>query len=159
MASGLTNVGKLRLLEMALRHTRDSAEYLDTSSMFFMALTTSAASLDASTTTFDTATQIPDTAGYADGGLAVGYGVTGFDVGAIDTAGGVNAGYVQLADVQWTASGTFPASGTGAYYAVLLDTAGTVGSRQVYGWIDMTTARSIGSGATLTLQDIEIRIA
>lgn len=158
MASGFTNIGKIRLLEMALRDTQDSAA-MDTAPLY-LALMTSAASLSVETTTFDTATQIVTGNGYTDGGDVVtrdGSDLTVWDTLAIDTASAY--GYIRLKDMVWTASGgSLPASGNGAYYAVLLDDNATIGSRQVYAWIDLTTARSIGSGATLTLQDIEIRL-
>lgn len=158
MASGLTNRGKIRLLEMALRDTQDSAA-LDTAPLF-LALATSAASLNAETTTFDTATEIAAGNGYTTGGEVItrdGSDLTTWDVLGIDTASAF--GYIRLKDMTWTASGgNLPASGNGAFYAVLLDDNATVGSRQVYGWIDLTSARSIGNGAQLTLQDIEIRL-
>lgn len=157
MASGLTNIGKKRILEMAFRDTQDSAA-MDTAPLY-LALSTSAASLDAETTTFDTATEIAPGNGYTTGGEVVerdGADLTVWDVLDINAASAY--GYIRLKDMVWTATGTFPASGNGAFYAVLLDDNATVGSRQVYGWVDLTTARSIGSGATLTLQDIEIRL-
>ena len=67
MASGLTNRGKIRLLEMAFRNTKDTAA-VDTSPLF-IALVTSAASLSAETTTFDTTVEIAAGNGYATGGL------------------------------------------------------------------------------------------
>lgn len=158
MASGFTNTGKIRLLEMALRDTQDSAA-MDTAPLN-LALMTSAASLTAETTTFDTATEIAAGNGYTSGGEPIerdGADLAIWDALAIDTASAY--GYIRLKDIVWTAAGgNLPASGNGAYYAVLLDDNATVGSRQVYAWIDLTTARSVGSGATLTLQDIEIRL-
>ena len=156
MASGITNVGKRRLLEMAFRNTQDSGGAPD-ASPFFMALATSAASLTSTVTTFSTPTQIVTGNGYTDGGLAVNRDITDFDTNAVD--GGETYGYIRIKDLVWTASGgSLPASGTGAAYALLLDDNALVGSRIVLAWIDLTTGRTIGNGATLTLQDIEIRI-
>ncbi len=159
MASGVTNIGKIRLLELGLRDTQDSAA-ADTSPMY-MALATSAMSLSSTTILFDTSTQIfSDTAGgYTDGGLAIerdGSSLTVWDT-LTDTAG--DYGLIRLKDLVWTGTGgTLPRSGTGAFYAVLTDDNDTVGSRQVYAWWDLGAARQVGSGATLTLQDIEIRL-
>jgi hypothetical protein len=164
MASGLTNRGKKKLLEMAFRNTYDTAAMdASTGPQFYIALSTVSATLTAATTTFDTGTEIVDTSGYTGGGVGISRSAVGFDVIA-DTATGAR-GEIQLADVQWTggASG-MPASGAGAYYAILTDhndndtSPAGVGSRDVLAWFDMTSARTIGSGATLTLQDIEIRL-
>lgn len=155
MASGITNVGKRRILEMAFRNTQDTAGAPD-ASPFFLGLCTSAATLTSTVTSFDTTTQIVTGNGYTDGGTAINRNVTDFDTNATS---GETYGYIRIKDIVWTASGgTLPASGGGAAYAVLLDDNATIGSRQVLAWIDLTTGRSIGNGATLTLQDIEIRI-
>ena len=159
MPSGVTNIGKIRILEMALRDTQDSAT-VDTSPLY-LALGTSAMSLSSTTILFDTATQIfSDTAGgYTDGGLVLerdGSSLTVWDT-ISDTAG--DYGLLKLKDMIWTGTGgSLPRSGNGAFYAVLLDDNATIGSRQVYAWWDLTAARTVGSGATLTLQDIEIRL-
>lgn len=155
MASGLTNIGKIRMLEMAFRNTQDTAA--PSTAPFYIALSNSAASLSAATTTYDTATQIVVGNGYSEGGLIINRDTTDFDVLSIDTAS--NYGQIQFKDITWTASGgNLPASGDGAYYAVITDDNATIGSRQVYGWIDLSEARSIGNGAQLTLQNISIRI-
>jgi len=154
MASGITNRGKLRLLEMAFRNTKDTAA-IDTSPLF-LALVTSAVTFTVETTVFDTTKQIATGNGYTDGGVNLERDTLSWDAVGISTA--TAYGYIRLKDVVWTASGTFPASGVGAFYAIITDDNATVGSRQVYAWIDLTTARTLGSGATLTLQDIEIRL-
>ena len=155
MASGLTNTGKMRILEMAFRNGMDSAA-IDTSP-YFIALATSAATLTALTELFDTTVQIAVGSGYADGGISFARDSATWDILAMDTVTGY--GYIRLKDIVWTAAGgSIPASGGGAMYALITDDNALVGSRKVYGWIDLTTARSIGNGATLTLQDIELRI-
>ena len=164
MTSGLTNRGKAKILEMAFRNTYDTvAMDASTGPQFYIALSTVSATFAAGTTAFDTGTEIFDTAGYTGGGVGVSRSAVGFDVIA-DTAGGAR-GEIQLADVQWTGgTGGMPKSGAGAYYAVLTDhnesdtSPAGVGSRDVIAWFDMTSARTIGAGATLTLQDIEIRL-
>ena len=162
MASGVTNIGKVKLLEMAFRNTYDTAAMDTSANKFFIALATSAVSLSATTLLFDTTTQIPDTAGYLDGGIGIDRNTSGsstapgWDTLVRDTTS--NYGAVKMADVVFTASGTFPASGGGARYAILTNDDAAVGSRDVLAWFDLTTSRSIELGSTLTLQDIEVRI-
>ena len=157
MSSGLTNIGKQRLLEMALRDTQDSAA-ADTAPMF-LALITSATVPTDTMLTFTELTEIAAGNGYTSGGDVVtrdGSDLTVWD-NSTDTAG--SYGRIQLKDFVWTASGgNLPASGSGASYAILLDDNSTVANRQIYAWFDLTTARTIGTGSTLTLQDIEIRL-
>lgn len=157
MASGLTNVGKQRLLELALRDTQDSAA-ADTAPLF-LALSDSTTAPSSTSTVFSGLTEITAGNGYTSGGDVVtrdGSILTEWD-SLSDTAG--DYGRIRLKDMVWTASGgSIPGSGNGAFYAVLLDDNVTVGSRQIYAWFDLTTARTITSGSTLTLQDIEIRL-
>ena len=157
MGSGLTNVGKQRLLEMALRNTQDSAA-ADTQPLF-LALITSAVTPSATILTFGELTEIAAGNGYTSGGDVItrdGSDLTVWD-NSSDTAG--SYGRIQLKNFVWTASGgNLPSSGSGASFAVLLDDNATVSSRQVYAWFDLSEARTIGSGAKLTLVDIEIRL-
>jgi hypothetical protein len=68
-------------------------------------------------------------------------------------------GRVQVKDLVWTASGgPIPASGDGARYAIFTDDNGTIGSREVYAYWDLTSDRTVSDGQTLTLQDCELRI-
>jgi hypothetical protein len=108
-------------------------------------------------TTFDTTSEIATGNGYTGGGDTIGRDTTDWDTLTIDTAS--NYGYIRLKDIVWTASGgNLPDTGLGASYAVLLDNDTAVGSRQIYAWFDLSQARTIGAGATLTLQDVEIRL-
>ncbi len=157
MPSGLTNIGKIRILEMALRNTGDTAS-MD-ASPYFVALMTSVALLADTYTTFDTTLEIvPDAGGgYVTGGQGVARDTTDFD--SLSVGSDSAHGFIRFKDIAWTASGgNMPASGDGAFYAVLLDDNATVGSRQVYAYWDLTEGRTIGSGAVLTLQDMEIRL-
>ena len=157
MASGVTHRGKQRLLELALRDTQDSAS-ADTAPMF-LALITSATAPTETMLTFTELTEVAAGNGYTSGGDVVtrdGSDLTVWDSSS-DTAG--SYGRIRLKDFVWTASGgNLPASGAGASYAILLDDNATVANRQIYAWFDLTSARTVGSGSTLTLQDIEIRI-
>ncbi len=157
MASGLTNVGKQRFLEMAMRDTQDSAAS-DTAPMY-LALITSGTTPTSTTLTFTELTEIAAGNGYDTGGQVVtrdGSDLTVWD-NSSDTAG--SYGRIQLKNYAWTASGgNLPSSGSGASFAILTDDNGTIANRQVYAWFDLTTARTVGSGSVLTLVDIEIRL-
>lgn len=95
--------------------------------------------------------------GYTTGGYQLTPNTTDFDtLTEEDTS---DYGAVLVKDVVWTASGgTIPASGDGARYAVITDDNGTVGSREVYAWWDLTSDRIVSSSQTLTLQNLELRI-
>ena len=153
MASGLTNRGKLRLLEMALDNTWNDST-ID-SSPFFIALVADTPTV--AINTFSGLTEIAAGNGYTSGGASSTGRGTGWDIETEDDSS--NFGEFQLADITWTASGgSIPGSGSGARYAVLLDDHATVASREVIAWFDLTSARSVGDGATLTLQDMAIRL-
>ena len=153
MASGVTNRGKLRLLEMALDGTWNDST-IDTSP-FFIALVTNTP--DADDNTFADMTEITAGNGYTSGGgQAAGRGL-GWDTETENDTD--DYGEMLLADIAWTASGgSIPASGSGARYAVLLDDHATVNSREVICWWDLTSSRSVDDGAILTLQDLGIRL-
>lgn len=124
---------------------------------FNLALITSATAPTAAINLFSELTEIAAGNGYTSGGAAVTRNATGFDVLTEDDVN--NRGYVQLADVAWTASGgPIPASGSGARYCTLLDNNATVGSREVWAWGDLGADQSVSAGQTLTLQNFELRI-
>ena len=89
--------------------------------------------------------------GYSAGGEAVERGITtGFDNLTEDDTN--NQGYLQLQNVEWTASGgSIPATGDGIRYPVLVDDAANV----LCFW-DLGTYDSISSGQKFTIQDAEI---
>lgn len=149
--AGFTNKGKYRLLEWALRNgTRPT--------YFYIALVTSATAPTADTNTLSQLTEIAAGNGYTTGGYQLTPGATDFD--ALTENDTDDRGEIQVKDVVWTASGgAIPASGGGARYAVLLDDNGTVGSREVLAYWDLTSDRSVSSGQTLTLQNLEIRLS
>ena len=149
--AGWTNKGKYKVLGWAYR-----AQSIPTN--FYIALLTSATAPDADIDSMTDVTQISTGNGYSDGGFQVTPGATDFDtwteVDASDWA------LVQLKDIVWTASGgSIPDSGNGARYAVLTDDNGTVANREIYHYWDLTSDRSVSDGQSLTLQDLEIRIA
>ena len=101
-------------------------------------------------------TEIAAGNGYTTGGISLNRDATDFDVLTEDDSG--DRGFIQVKNVVWTASGgNLPASGNGARWAVLLDDNGTVGSREVYAYWDLSSDRTVSVGQTLTLIDLELR--
>lgn len=150
MASGWTNKGKAHVLGIVFRNVSEKTNY-------YVALVTSATAPTADTNTLSQLTEIANGNGYTTGGYQLTPGATDFDTLTEDDSG--DKGLVQVKDVVWTASGgSIPGSGDGARYAVLIDDNGTVGSREVYAWWDLTSDRTVSTGQTLTLQDLELDI-
>lgn len=149
MASGVTNKGAYKILDWSLRQ-----ETMETN--LYLALITNDNVPTVDTNTFSELTEIAAGNGYTSGGYQLTPNSTDFDVWTEDD--GADKGYLQLKDIVWTASGgSIPDSGTGAYYAVLLDDNGTVSLREVYAWFELTGAPiSVSNGQTLTLPDVQI---
>lgn len=124
---------------------------------YYVALVTSATAPTADINTLSQLTEIAAGNGYTTGGFQLTPGTTDFD--SITENDTDDRGEVQIKDVTWTASGgAIPGSGSGARYAVLTDDNGTVGSREVYAYWDLSSDRTVSSGQTLTLQNLELRL-
>lgn len=150
MASGWTNKGKAHVLGIVFRNVAEKTNY-------YIALVTSASAPTADTNTLSQLTEITAGNGYTTGGYQLTAGSTDFDTLTEDDSG--DKGAVLIKDIVWTASGgSIPGSGSGARYAVLVDNNATVGSREVYAWFDLTSDRTVSTGQTLTLQDLELDI-
>ncbi len=148
--AGWTNKLKAKVLDWVFRGTA-----LPTN--FYVALVTSATAPTQDINTLGELTEIAAGNGYTTGGISLSKNTTDFDVNTEDDA--ADRGLVQIKDLVWTASGgPIPASGGGARYAVLTDDNGTIGSREVYGYWDLTSDRTVSNTQTLTLQDCELRI-
>ncbi len=148
--AGWTNKGKYKVLGWALR-----AETPPTN--FYVALVTSAVAPTQDINTLSQLTEIAAGDGYTTGGYQIARSAVGFDVWTEDDTN--DRGLIQCKDVVWTATGgPIPISGGGARYAVLTDDNATVGSREIYGYWDLVSDRSVSVGQTLTLQDCELRI-
>lgn len=151
MASGWTNKGKARILNGFFRATS-----LPTN--LFAVLITSAVVPDADTNTLSELTQIANGNGYTTNGVSLNRNSTDFDVLTEDDAN--DRALVQIKDLVWTASsGPLPASGNGASYLVITDDNGTAGSREVIGFFDLVSPRSVSDGQSLTIQDAEFRLS
>jgi hypothetical protein len=148
--AGWTNKGKYRALELVFRNGTEPTA-------FYVALVTSAAAPTADTNTLGQLTEIAAGNGYTSGGISVARDSTDFDVLTENDTD--DRGLIQIKDLVWTASGgNLPGSGSGARYAVLTDDNGTVGSREVWAYFDLSSDRVVSSGQTLTLADLELRI-
>jgi hypothetical protein len=148
--AGFTNKGKHHLLDQVFRNATEKTNY-------FIALVTSATAPTADTNTLSQLTEIAVGNGYTAGGFSLARNSTDFDVINEDDTN--DRGDIQVKDVVWTASGgSIPASGNGARYAVLVDDNATVGSREVYAYFDLSSDRTVSSGQTLTLQNLELRL-
>jgi len=151
MASGWTNKGKHYVFDQFFRNATEPSN-------LYVALVTSATAPTADTNTLSQLTEIAAGNGYTTGGFQLTRNSTDFDVLTENDTD--DRGEIQVKDVTWTASGgSLPTSGSGARYAVLTDDNGTVGSRLVLAWWDLSSDRSISSGQTLTLQNLELRAA
>ena len=151
--AGWTNKGKYRAMGVFCRAEGDT----QFTNGFYVALCTSATSPTADINTMSELTEIAAGNGYTSGGVLTTRSSAGFDVWTEDD--GNDRCYVQLIDIVWTASGgNIPASGNGARWAVMIDKNGTIGSREVFIYWDLTSDRTISSGQTLTLQNCEIRL-
>ena len=148
--AGWTNRGKYNLLN----------EYFAGASKptnLFVALVTSATAPNADTNLFSDLTEIANGNGYTTGGYSLSFNGTDFDVQTEDDVN--DRGLVQVKDVVWTASGgPIPSTGNGARYAVLLDDNVTVANRDVLAYWDLTSDRSVSTGQSLTLQNLELRL-
>ena len=150
MASGWTNKGKMSILEEYFRNA-------GVPTTFYVALVTNATVPDEDFNVFSELTEITAGQGYTTGGYQLSRNDTDFDVLTEDDTN--DRGFIQIKDIVWTASGgTIPASGDGARYAVLLDDAVTIASREVYCYWDLSSDRQVSDGQTLTLSNCELRL-
>lgn len=148
--AGWTNKGKMKVLEWSFRGGTIPTN-------FYVALVTSAVAPTQDTNTLSQLTEIAAGNGYTSGGIQLAKNSTDFDVLTEDDTN--DRGLIQIKDLVWTASGgPIPASGSGARYAILTDDNVTVGSREVYGYWDLVSDRSVSDTQTLTLQDCELRL-
>jgi hypothetical protein len=148
--AGLTNKGKYNTLDWCFRTA-------STPTNLYVALVTSAVAPDPDTNTFGQLTEIAAGNGYTTGGYQLTPNDTDFDV--LTEVDASDRADMQIKDVTWSAAGgSIPDSGDGARYAVLIDDDGVVADREVLGWWDLESDRTVSNGQDLTLQDLEIRL-
>ena len=150
MASGITNKGAFHFQTLALSNATEPTNY-------YIALCTSAVTPDVDTNTLSQLTQVTAGGGYTDGGLIIARTIAGagLDWASITEDDTDNRSEAILENVVWTATAT---GITGARWAVLTDDNGTVGSRLVLAWWDLSSDRSVTDTQTLTLTGCELRI-
>ena len=144
MASGTTDRGKFQLLKYAFDATSVPSTY-------YLALCTATTTPTVATNTFSELTEVNVANGYDSTGGASLTADTDFTVTEVDSSVGAK---VVLSNVTWTASGGNLPSGDGARWAVLLD--GTTSSANVLAYFDLSSARTVSDGQTLTIQAAEI---
>ena len=145
MASGWTQRGWNNVADIVFRGATPPTN-------FKIVLITSATAPTKATTTFSGLTEIAAGNGYTTGGYTLSRNSTDFDV--LTEA---DPALIQIKDVVFTASGgPIPASGSGASYALLTDDNVTLGSREVWGFFDLVSARTVSDTQTLTIQDMEL---
>lgn len=148
--AGWTNKLKYKLLGWVFRTETQPTN-------FYLALVTSATAPTQDINTLSELTEITAGNGYTSGGYQLAKNATDWDVWTEDDTN--DRGLIQIKDITWSASGgPIPSAGGGARYAVLTDDNGTVGSREVYAYFDLTSDRSVSDGQDLTLQNCELRI-
>lgn len=148
---GWTNRGKFAVLGVTFRANSISGSAF----AVFLALAADAPTADDNVKT--DVSEIATGNGYVAGGINVARNSTDWDVHTEDD--GNDRAFIQIKDLVWTASGgSIPASGNGARYALLTDQNGTVGSREIWAFWDLTSDRTISDTQTLTLQNCELRI-
>jgi hypothetical protein len=153
--AGITNRGKLRLLEIALANTAQSGAI---PSNYYVHLLLDRESPTAGTNTLGNVTQIADGNGYNTSGYTINRDTTDWDTQTEDDS--TTIAYLQLKDVVWTAAGgTLPSAGSGARWAVLTNDDATLGDREVYFYWDLSSEREVSTGQTLTLQNCETRLS
>jgi len=155
MASGWTDSGFGEILSWAMRNAEVDGTAIPTN--LYLVLITNAATPTKDTTVFSGLTEIAAGNGYTSGGYQLTRNTTDFDVAVKDT--GNDRGYVQMKNIVWNASGgPIPSSGTGAYHAVLTDDNGTLASRLVYAYFDLSGPITASNGQSITLTNTEMGI-
>lgn len=148
--AGWTNRGKFK----ALKRLHDGTA-LPTN--YFIALLTNTTPPGADTNTMGDVSQITAGNGYTSGGISLSLNTTDFDVVSENDA--LDKASIQIKDITWTASGgSIPSAGAGARWAALTDDNATVASREVYYYWDLGSDKTIASGDSLTLKDLQIDI-
>lgn len=147
--AGWTNKGKYA---NALLWTRGTSP----ATAFYMALIKSTP--DADDNTMADVTEVAAGNGYTSGGISVARNATDFDTVTEDDTN--DYAYAQIKDIVWTASGgPIPSDSAGATYVIITDDNATVGSRNVFHYASLSSARVVSDGQTLTIQNFELRWA
>jgi len=147
MASGWSNKGKARVLEIALANGSEPTA-------MYLALVTSATAPTVDTNIKSELTELANGNGYTTGGIILTRNATNFPTTEDDTN---DRGAIDIPDQAWTASGgPIPASGGLARWAILTDDNATQGSREVWYWWDLGSDRTVSDTQVLSLVNLLI---
>lgn len=140
--AGFTNKGKAKLLRNFFQSETPPTN-------LYVYLVTSATAPTADLNTLGQLTEISETGKE----FSLSLNTTDFDTSVSDSEDDTNdKGVMKIKDC------TFAGPVTNARYAILVDDNGTEGSREVYCYWDLGSNRSVSSGQTLTLQDLEMNL-
>ena len=140
--AGFTNKGKAKLLRNFFQSETPPTN-------LYVYLVTSATAPTADINTLSQLTEISETGKE----FSLSLNTTDFDTSVSDSEDDTNdKGVMKIKDC------TFAGPVTNARYAILVDDNGTEGSREVYCYWDLGSNRSVSSGQTLTLQDLEMNL-
>ena len=149
MANGMTNRARKNMYDIVYRDAAPPAN-------FYVALCTVTDTPTAGTNIFGELTEIAIGNGYDSGGYQLNRNATDFDLLQEDDAN--NRADLYIKDLAYTAmGGPLPASGDGAIWAVLTDDNATVANREVWGWWDLGSARTVSDGQDLILENLILR--
>jgi hypothetical protein len=153
MASCVTNRGKLRALEVALRGTNVPSQF---EARLVTATTVGAVSIQDVDTVADL-NELPTGNGYdRTTPVVIERSAVGWDTVNEDDAG--DLAYLRAKDVSYTAAGgAIPASGDGAGYLAICTPGASDATREVWALLDIGGPVTIPSGQTRIFQDSEIR--
>lgn len=158
--AGVTHRGMAQIMSFALRNLDSTGGAIPTN--FYIILCVAAGFpasdvLRADIETLADVTRIPVGTGYQEtgaGSAILARDATDFDSVVED---GLTKVSIQIKDIVWTASGgSIPTSGLGARWAVLTDDNASIAAREVYAWWDLVSDRTVTTGQTLTLQNLQI---
>lgn len=130
MANGITNRGKIRMLDLFLTNTTPP-------NGFAIALVTANLPPGPDTDVMADIEEIVAGNGYASGGQLIGRNATGFPISGEDDV--LDQGNVTMKDITFNAvGGVIPSSGDGVKFFVLTDDNSTVDDREVFAYVEFS---------------------
>lgn len=146
--AGVTNKGKYMMMATYFRASTQPTG-------FYVALVTYATAPNASTNTLGQLHEMATGNGYnTAGGRYLARNATSFNFLYEDDVN--NRSQIAIADITWTATGTFPKTGNGARWMVITDDNATRASRRVLGYWNLTTSRSMSTGDSLVVKNAQL---
>jgi hypothetical protein len=133
-------------------YRRDKAMFHGSSfpTQFYIALCVATPAPTVATVTLGQLTQIATGNGYTNGGIAIARNTTDFAT-LTENAAQSRAEWLIKNEIFMASGGTLPASGSGAYWAVLTDANATVANREVWMYWTDGSAKTVSDGQPLTI--------